>query len=107
MIKVETKTVVTVDWFELAVAVARQIAKDLKKTMAEASKQPIGIDDLGMLSMYAGDADDGFAVCEILAKGDWEAVRERLWKMDTAARDVVYGYIEECGGPEFAEHFLN
>ena len=106
IVKTETKQVVTVNWELLACKVADLIAYDLKNTMFEACQAPINADNIGMLAMYADDAGAGLDVCKVLATGDWEKVCNMLWKMDTAPRDCVRGYISDVGGDEFRQQFM-
>jgi hypothetical protein len=47
------------------------------------------------------DAADTLAVCEIMMDGNWEAIEQRLWDMDTAARDCVYDMIAAEAGEDF------
>jgi len=57
--------------------------------------------DPGMMSMYAGDAEDIFAVARMMEEGNYGAAYEKVCNMDTAARDEipnkVYKFLEENG----------
>lgn len=106
IIKVEVKEVVTVDWAALATKIADMIAYDLKHIMFEACQETIALNDLGLFAMYAGDASDGFAICKVLATGDWDTANDMIWKMDTQARDVMWRYLDAVGGKKFSNHYL-
>lgn len=84
-----------VDWKVLADAVERQVMTKLEEDLKNWA------DDRGMRAMFLGDAGDGLDVCEIIAEGRWRDVEERLWDMDTAAREYVYHFIEQAAGVEW------
>ena len=81
-------TAYTVDWAALAKAVeVRAMAKledDLKQWE----------NDFGMRAMLLGDCSDTLSVCEVIETGNWRDIEERLRKMDTAAWEYVYDFIE-------------
>lgn len=86
---------VEVDWEGVADAVEVLVLKKLGKDMEDWAE------DRGMRAMFLGDAGDGLAVCELIAEGKWNKVYDRLWKMDTAAREHVYDFIEQVAGADF------
>ena len=90
----ETKSY-TVDWNTLAEAVEKRVMEKLKEDLEHWAE------DLGMRSMFLQDAADGIKVCELLLDGKWHKVKEKLWDMDTAARDCVYDFIAEVAGDDF------
>lgn len=89
--------VTEVNWEMLAHRVESQIMDKLKNDLA---KWP---DDLSMRRMFVQDCADGLAVCECLLDGNWTAVRNRLWTMDTAAREWIYEFMESVAGTEFMD----
>ena len=91
----ETKSY-TVDWAALAKGVEKRVMQKLKGDLANWKK------DLSMKQMFVQDCADSLAVCEaMLDKQSWSAVEEKLWDMDTAARDCVYEFIAEVAGSDF------
>jgi hypothetical protein len=73
--------------------------KAAERKFAQAKRQ----DDPGMMSMYAGDAEDMFKIAAIMKDGDHPAAWSKARNMDTAARDEipdeVYKFLrEEAGG---------
>ena len=91
----ETKSY-TVDWAALAAGVEQLVMDKLHDDLANWSN------DLSMRQMFVQDCADSLAVCEVmLEKQTWSAVENRLWDMDTAARDCVYDFIEIVAGREF------
>lgn len=88
IVQKEVKTVVTVDWAALSQAVELRVMQKLKEDLEHWA------DDLGMRSMFLGDASDGLKVCELLLEGKWQAVEKKLWDMDTAARDYLWDFLE-------------
>ncbi len=72
--------------------------KAAERKFAQAKEQ----DDPGMMSMYAGDAEDMFKIAAIMQDGDYPAAYEKAGNMDTAARDEipdkVYEFLEEEAG---------
>ena len=58
-------------------------AAKLKLKQAKASRIA------GMVAMYAGDARDMFDAARMIAEGNREAARDKVSKMDTAARDEI------------------
>lgn len=48
-------------------------------------------DDKGMLEMYQGDCDDTIVCADAISAGDIDTLHDKLWRMDTAAREAV-GY---------------
>lgn len=94
----EVKTVeYKIDWAALADGVERlvmtKLADDLKTSK----------DDRSMRAMYLCDAGDSLDVVVKLGEGNWPEAERRLWKMDTAARDYVWGFIEQVAGKKFFE----
>lgn len=88
IVQKEVKTVVTVDWAALSAAIELRVMQKLKEDLEHWA------DDLGMRSMFLGDASDGLKVCELLLEGKWQAVEKKLWDMDTAARDYLWDFLE-------------
>ena len=85
-----------IKWDQIAGGVEHLVVKKLK----EGLKTWKG--DVGMRQMIVQDAADGLAVCEVmLEKQNWTDVEERLWEMDTAARDYVYEFIAVVAGKDF------
>ena len=95
ILKVYETKAYEVDWAALADAVEKLAMAKMKSDIARWK------DDRGMRAMLIGDAGDALDVCELLAKGKWKPVEEKLWDMDTAARDYVYDWIEQVAGKEF------
>lgn len=91
----EVKTVVNIDWAELSRAVEQRVMQKLKEDLDSWAE------DIGMRSMFLQDAADGLKVCELLLAGEWKPVEDKIWDMDTAARDYVYDFIGEVAGEEF------
>lgn len=89
-----TKVISKVDWAEIAESVEKQALKKLKADLKQWKGE---LCDIGMREMFLRDAADTLAVCEIMMDGNWEAIEQRLWDMDTAARDCVYEMID-CAG---------
>jgi len=77
-----------VQWVKLSRAVEKRVTNKLKEDLKHWKN------DIGMKSMFVQDAADGLAVCEALEEGKWRDVEQRLWDMDTAARESVYEMIE-------------
>ena len=98
MITVKNVTVVEVDWAALAQAVELRVMQKLQEDLEHWAN------DLGMRSMFLGDASDGLKACELLLKGQWKPVEDHLWSMDTAARDYIYDFIGEVAGEDFFDH---
>lgn len=92
----ETKSF-DVDWATLAQAVEDRVMNKLHDDLAHWGRAK----DLSMRQMFVQDAADSLAVCELLLEGKWKPVEEKLWDMDTAARDCVYDFIAEVAGPDF------
>ncbi len=88
IVQKEVKTVVTVDWAALSAAIELRVMQKLKEDLKHWA------DDVGMRSMFLGDASDGLKVCELLLEGNWQAVEKKLWDMDTAARDYLWDFLE-------------
>ena len=92
----ETKSY-TVDWAALAEGVEVRVMQKLTDDLAHWSDE-----GLSMRQMFVQDCADSLAVCEtMLNKQTWSAVEEKLWDMDTAARDCVYDFIAEVAGVDF------
>lgn len=94
----EIKTVeYKIDWAVLADGVEKlvmaKLANDLKKSETDRS----------MRAMYLCDAGDSLDVVVKLGEGNWPEAERRLWKMDTAARDYVWEFIEQVAGKKFFE----
>jgi len=90
-----TVTEYAVDWAALANAVEARVMEKLRNDIS------YWTEDRSMRQMLVADAADGVAVCELLAAGVWKRVEDRLWNMDTAARDYLYDYIEAETGADF------
>ena len=88
IVQKEVKTVVTVDWAALAQAIELRVMQKLQEDLKHWA------DDVGMRSMFLGDASDGLKVCELLLEGNWQLVEKKLWDMDTAARDYLWDFLE-------------
>lgn len=88
IVQKEVKTVVTVDWAALSQAVELRVMRKLQEDLERWA------DDIGMRSMFLGDASDGLKVCELLLEGNWQLVEKKLWDMDTAARDYLWDFLE-------------
>lgn len=88
IVQKEVKTVVTVDWAALSQAVELRVMQKLQEDLKHWA------DDVGMRSMFLGDASDGLKVCELLLEGNWQLVEKKLWDMDTAARDYLWDFLE-------------
>ena len=87
-----------VDWPGLAKAVEARVMQQMQESL-ETWK-----DDVSMKAMALKDAADGLDVCVLIAEGSsGYEIENRLWEMDTAARDVVYEMIEA----ETFEDFLS
>ena len=91
----ETKSY-TVDWVALAAGVERLVLEKMKNDLEHWA------DSLSMKQMFVQDAADSLAVCEAMQDSEsWSVVEEKLWDMDTAARDYVYDFIAEVAGADF------
>jgi hypothetical protein len=88
IVQKEVKTVVTVDWAALSAAIELRVMDKLQEDLKHWA------DDVGMRSMFLGDACDGLKVCELLLEGNWQTVEKKLWDMDTAARDYLWDFLE-------------
>jgi hypothetical protein len=88
IVQKEVKTVVTVDWAALSAAIELRVMEKLQEDLKHWA------DDVGMRSMFLGDASDGLKVCELLLEGNWQTVEKKLWDMDTAARDYLWDFLE-------------
>jgi len=88
IVQKEVKTVVTVDWAALSAAIELRVMQKLQEDLKHWA------DDVGMRSMFLGDASDGLKVCELLLEGNWQLVEKKLWDMDTAARDYLWDFLE-------------
>ncbi len=88
IVQKEVKTVVTVDWAALSAAIELRVMQKLQEDLKHWA------DDVGMRSMFLGDASDGLKVCELLLEGKWKVVEKKLWDMDTAARDYLWDFLE-------------
>lgn len=88
IVQKEVKTVVTVDWAALSAAIELRVMEKLQEDLKHWA------DDVGMRSMFLGDASDGLKVCELLLEGNWQLVEKKLWDMDTAARDYLWDFLE-------------
>lgn len=84
-----------IDWAGISREVELRVMQKLQEDLEQWA------DDIGMRSMFLQDAADGLKVCELLLEGKWKPVEEKLWDMDTAARDYVYDFIGEVAGEEF------
>lgn len=84
-----------IDWQGIAAAVEVLV---MAKLSADLANWP---EDRGMRAMFLADASDGVEVANLLAAGVWNKVYDRIWKMDTAARDYVFDFIEQVAGKEF------
>jgi hypothetical protein len=54
-----------------------------------------------MRAMLISDAGDALDVCEYLAAGNWVKAEQKLWDIDTAAREYIYNWIQQVAGSEF------
>jgi hypothetical protein len=95
IISTQVEYVNDIDWKTLADEVEDRVMNKLHDDLAHWAN------DRSMRAMFLRDAADGLAVCELLAKGSWLPVENRLWDMDTAARDCVYEMIEAVAGADF------
>jgi len=86
---------VHINWQELALQVELLVMEKMRTDMERWA------DDRSMRAMLLGDASAGLDVCVLLAEGDWRLVEDRLWEMDTAARDYIYDWIGAVAGAEF------
>lgn len=84
-----------VDWISLAKAVENDVMEKLENDLATWH------DDLSMRAMFLHDAADGLDVCALLAEGKWEMAEHHLRRMDTAAREYVWDFIENHSCEEF------
>lgn len=91
----QTVTTFEIDWAALAAGVEELVMDHMQAQLLSYA------DDLSMRQMFVQDTSDSLAVCEHLLAGDWTKGRKRLWDMDTAARDVVFDFIEIVAGREF------
>lgn len=96
-VKTVTRTVVEteVDWAGVADAVEVLVMAKLKRDLEEWNQHR------DMRAMFLRDASDGLSVCERLATGEWTRIDQRLWEMDTAARDYLYDFITQVAGDDF------
>jgi uncharacterized protein YPO0396 len=94
-------SVANIDWAALAVAVEERVMNKLHDDLAHWSN------DISMRLMFLQDAADSLRVCELLSEGKWKPVAEKLWDMDTAARDCVYDMIEAEAGEDFLDLVRN
>ena len=78
----------TVDWTALADAVEQRAMAKLEEDVERWR------DDRSMRAMLLGDCGDTLNVCEVIETGRWRDIEEQLRKMDTAAREWVYDFIE-------------
>lgn len=91
-----------VDWPAMVKDIERLAVKKLKEDL----KTWKG--DVGMRQMCVQDAADALAVCEtMLEKRNWDQVQNRIWRMETAARDCVYEFIEQVAGKDFLDAVSN
>jgi len=69
--------------------------KAAESKFAQAKEQK----EADMMSMYAGDAEDMFAVARMMEEGNYGGAYSKVRNMDTAARDEipdkVYEFLEE------------
>jgi hypothetical protein len=91
----ENIEIVKINWTALADAVESKVMAKMYADLA------YWTEDRSMRAMLIADAADGLEVCELLAKGAWKPVEEKLWNMDTAARDYLYDYIDDVAGEDF------
>jgi hypothetical protein len=91
-----TRTV-SIDWKELALQVEKRV---IAKMWADIERWE---DDRSMRAMLLVDAGDGLDVCVHIAEGNWSKAEQKLWHMDTAARDYIYEFIEAVAGQDFVE----
>jgi uncharacterized protein YjfI (DUF2170 family) len=78
----------TVDWAALADAVEQRATAKLEEDVEKWRG------DRSMRAMIMSDYGDTLSVCEVIETGRWRDIEERLWEMDTAARECVYDFIE-------------
>jgi hypothetical protein len=95
IVKRKTVETVDVDWAALADELEKRVMAKLADDL-ETWKE-----DRSMRAMFLGDASNGLDVCEVVLTGKWFLVEERLWSMDTAARDYLYDWIDEICGADF------
>lgn len=94
IVTTETRVVHRIDWETLATGVESLVMAKMRDDLVSWAGQR------DMISMALGDASDGIKVCELLAEGNWSKVDEKLWSMDTAARDHLYHFIEQMAACE-------
>ena len=98
IVTVEETRTYTVDWAALAAGVEALVMEKLRNDMEHWA----GDEHLGMRQMFVQDCADALAVCETMVdKQSFQAVEDKLWEMDTAARDYVYDFIAEVAGADF------
>ena len=101
IVKKVTIETVEVDWKTLAAEIEQRAMDKLHDDLAHWSN------DVGMRAMFLGDAADALRICESLAEeGDWAKAEDLLLKMDTAARDYVYQWIDDLCGEDFFDLVL-
>lgn len=80
---------VQVNWEDLARCVEQWVLEKMQYDLANWEE------DLSMRQMFVQDAADGLRVCEMILTGNVQAIENQLWEMDTAARECVFGFIEQ------------
>lgn len=85
---------IEVDWNALSKAVEEEVMSKLNDDLV------LWSDDMHMRAMFMRDAANGLDVCAVLSKGKWSDAEDRLYKMDTAAREWVWDWVEKhsCNG---------
>ena len=85
---------IEVDWTSLAKAVEAEVMAKLEDDLLTWSE------DMKMRAVLMHDAADGLEVCSLLASGSWKEAEKQLYKMDTAAREWVFDWVEKhsCDG---------
>lgn len=99
--RVIEKVEVDVDWAGISKEVELRVMQKLQADLDHWAE------DLGMRSMFLHDAADGLKVCELLLEGKWKPVEDKIWDMDTAARDYIYDFIGDVAGEDFFDLVRN
>ena len=97
IVTVYQKTAYDIDWEALAEGVEKLIIERMNYEL-----EVYADDKVIERQMFVQDAADGLAVCNtMLQKRNWFEVEKSIGRMDTAARDYIYTFIEIVAGPEF------
>jgi len=95
IVSTRTEVIVDINWTALADELEKKVMTKLQQDLIDWSH------DRGMRAMFLSDASNGLEVCEKIVEGNWHQIEDRIWKMDTAAREYIYEWIAEIAGDDF------